>query len=162
MLPEFVTKLPLHALVVHFVVVLLPLAVLGSIVIAVWPKARERYGWLVVGVAAVATILVPVATNSGGKLKARIAATGNAAVDRHEHLGNLMIYWAVPLLVAVTALMVVHEVAKRRELSWTKLATWAAMVLTVGFAVVVGIHVYRVGDAGARAAWSYVYDQANK
>lgn len=162
MLPEFVTKLPLHALVVHFVVVLLPLAVLGSIVVAVWPKARERYGWLVVGVTAVATILVPVATNSGGKLKARIAPNGNAAVDRHEQLGNLMIYWAVPLLVFVTALMVVHEVAKRRELGWTKLATWAAMVLTVGFAVVVGIHVYRVGDAGARAAWSYVYDQANK
>lgn len=159
MLPEFVTGLPLHALVVHFVVVLLPLSVLGSIVIAVWPAARQRFGWLVVGVTAVATIMVPVATNSGGKLKARVAATGNAAVDRHEQLGNLMIYWAVPLLVAVTALMVVHEVAKRQELSWTKLATWGAMVLTVGFAVVVGIHVYRVGDAGSRAVWEYVQNQ---
>lgn len=159
MLPEFVTGLPLHALVVHFVVVLLPLSVLGSIVIAVWPAARQRFGWLVVGVTAVATILVPVATNSGGKLKARIAASGNAAVDRHEQLGNLMIYWAVALLVFVTALMVVHEVGRRQELNWTKYATLAAAALTVGFAVVAGIHVYRVGDAGARAVWDYVQNQ---
>jgi uncharacterized membrane protein YhaH (DUF805 family) len=134
-------------------VVLLPLAVLGSIVIAVWPKARERYGWLVVGVTAVATILVPVATNSGGKLKARIAATGNAAVNRHEQLGNLMIYFAVPLLVFVTALMVVHQWGDRLVANWTKLATIIAAVLTIGFAVAAGVHVYRVGEAGSRAVW---------
>jgi len=32
-------------------------------------------------------------------------------------------------------------------------------VLTVGFAVAAGIHVYRVGDAGARATWEFVKDQ---
>lgn len=156
-MPEFVTGLPLHTLIVHFVVVLLPLAVLGAIVIAVWPAARQRYGWLVVAVTAVATILVPVATNSGGKLKSRIGATD--AINHHENLGNLMIYFAIPLLVTVVALMVVHELGRRRQLSWTKLATVAVAVLTIGAAVAAGIHVYRVGDAGARATWGYVKDQ---
>jgi uncharacterized membrane protein len=159
-MPEFVTGLPLHVLVVHCVVVLLPLSVIGSIVVALWPAARRRFGWLVVAVAAVATVLVPVATNSGGKLKERVSAPDNqAAIDHHEELGNLMLWFALPFLVAVVALMVVHEVGRRQALGWTKLATVAAAVLTVGLAVTAGVHVYRVGDAGARATWEFVKDQ---
>jgi uncharacterized membrane protein len=159
-MPEFVTGLPLHALVVHFVVVLMLLAVLGSVAIALWPAARQRFGWLVVAVAAVATFLVPMATNSGGKLKARVSSGDNVvAIDRHEHLGNLMLYFAIPLLVFAAALMVVHEVGRRRRLGWTKLATVAAAVLTIGFAVAAGIHVCRVGDTGSRAVWEFVKDQ---
>jgi uncharacterized membrane protein len=80
------------------------------------------------------------------------------AVDHHQSLANMMIYFAIPLLVFVAALMVVHELRKRRELPLATLATVAVAVLTIGFAVAAGIHVYRVGDAGARAAWSGVKD----
>ncbi len=151
-MPEFVNGLPLHALVVHFVVVLLPLAVAGAIVIAVWPAARARFGWLVVAAAAVATILTPVATNSGGKLALRFPED-DQSIKTHEELGDLLIWFALPLLLAVTALMVVHEMNKRQPVSWAKLATIVAAVLTVGFAVAAGVHVYRVGDAGSRAVW---------
>ena len=157
-MPEFVNGLPLHPLVVHFVVVLLPLSVLGAIVIAVWPAMRERFGWLVVAAAAVATLLVPVATNSGGKLKARVGPD-NPRILRHEELGNQMIYWAIPLLVFVVALMVVHELSKRMEIRWAKLATIVIAVLTIGAGVGVGIHVYRVGDAGSRASYGDVKNQ---
>jgi uncharacterized membrane protein len=156
MLPEFVTGLPLHVLVVHFVVVLLPLTVAGAIVIAVWPAARQRYGWLVFGAAAVATVLVPVATESGDDLKNRIPT--NAQIEEHERLGDQLIYFTIPLLVAVAALMVVHDVGRRLVLSWTKVAMVAAAVLTIGLSVAAGIHVYRVGDAGSRAVWDYVED----
>lgn len=44
--------LPVHPLVVHAVVVLLPAAVLGTIAVAVRPAWRRRYGTLVVGVTA--------------------------------------------------------------------------------------------------------------
>ena len=159
-MPEFVNGLPLHTLVNHFVVVLLSLAVLGSIVIALWPAARQRFGWLVVGVAAVATALVPIATNSGGKLKPRVSTPDNLAlIDKHEQLGNLLLYFALALLAAVTALMVVHEVGRRQQPGWTKLAMIAAAVLTIGFAVAAGIHVFRVGEAGSRAVWDFVKDQ---
>ena len=157
MLPEYVSGLPLHVLVVHAVVVLLPLTVLGAVVIALWPAARARFGWLVVGVAAVATALVPVATNSGGKLYTRVPESDQ--IDQHEHLGNQMIYWALPLLVFVVALMVVHEMGRRRQVAWAKLATVAVAVVTVGLAVGAGIHVYRVGDAGSRSVWEFVKDQ---
>jgi uncharacterized membrane protein len=157
-MPEFVNGLPLHPLIVHFIVVLLPVSVLGSVVVALWPAARERYGWLVVAAAAVATLLVPIATNSGGKLKARVGPD-NPRILRHEELGNQMIYWAIPLLVLVAALMVVHELRKRQQLNWAKPALIAIAVLTIGAGVGAGIHVYRVGDAGSRASYGDVQNQ---
>jgi uncharacterized membrane protein len=160
-MPEFVNGLPLHPLMVHFVVVLIPLAVLGAIVIAVWPAARERFGWLVVAVAAVATLLVPFTTNAGAKLKARVGPD-NPQILRHEQLGNLVIYWAVPLLVLVTALMVVHELNKRQQLNWAKPVVMVVAVLTIGVGVGAGIHVYRVGDAGSRASYGGVINTPPK
>jgi uncharacterized membrane protein len=166
--PEFIDGLPVHPLVVHFVVVLITIAVLGSILAAVWPAVRRRYGWLAVAAAAVGTVLVPVATSSGDNLSTRFPP--NELITRHEELGDLMLWWALGLTVAVAALMVVHSRAERT----TKVAVGPAgaaqeetqpaakapalvgivlALVTVGVAVGAGIHVYRVGDAGARAVW---------
>jgi uncharacterized membrane protein len=166
--PEFIGGLPLHPLIVHFVVVLLPIAVLGSILTAVWPAVRRRFGWLAVAAAVIGTVLVPVATSSGDNLATRLPA--NDLITRHEELGNQMIWWALGLTVAVGALMVVHTRAERNvqvavgagedTAPQANKAPAVAMivlaVLTVGAAVGTGIHVYRVGDAGARAVWEGV------
>lgn len=167
-MPEFVNGLPLHALVVHGVVVLVPLAVLGAIVIAVWPWARRRIGWLVVGVAAVATALVPIATNSGEKLAGRLPE--NPLIEKHEELGELLVWFVLPLLVLVVALMLVDRAARvpvavdgpgadtaaRQAPAWTKIGLIVVAVLTVGSAVAAGVHVVRVGDAGSKAVWDGV------
>jgi uncharacterized membrane protein len=166
--PEFIGGLPLHPLIVHFVVVLLPIAVLGSVLTAVWPAVRRRFGWLAVAAAVIGTVLVPVATSSGDNLATRLPA--NDLITRHEELGNQMIWWALGLTVAVGALMVVHTRATRKTpvtvgagedtAPQANKAPAVAMivlaVLTVGVAVGTGIHVYRVGDAGARAVWEGV------
>lgn len=163
MVPEFVDGLPVHPLVVHFVVVLLILAVLGSVLVAVWPAVRRRFGWLVVAVAGVATLLCPVATDSGESLKLRFP--DEPLVEQHQELGDLLVWWALPLFLAVTALMLVHRQREKRASTagsdtensrpggWPMVATVVTAVLTVGLAVGTGIHTYRVGDAGARAVW---------
>jgi hypothetical protein len=166
--PEFIGGLPLHPLVVHFVVVLLPIAVLGSVLAAVWPAVRRRYGWLAFAAAAVGTVLVPVATSSGDNLATRLPA--NDLITEHQELGDQMIWWALGLTVAVGALMVVHtrvvekvpvsvgaaDDTEPRPEKAPALAMIVLAVLTVGVAVGTGIHVYRVGDAGARAVWEGV------
>ena len=50
---DTINGMPLHPLVVHGVVVLLPLAALGTIAIAVRPVWRRTYGHLVVATTAV-------------------------------------------------------------------------------------------------------------
>jgi uncharacterized membrane protein len=169
--PEFIGGLPVHPLLVHFTVVLIVLAVVGSVLTALWPAVRRRYGWLVFAVAVVGALLVPFTTTSGENLATRIPASPQIA--EHERLGDMLIYWAVGLAVAVGAVMVVHTTANRT--AEVKVAVGAAgaeheepqqeaarpapivMILvalvTVGVAVGAGIHVYRVGDAGARAVW---------
>jgi uncharacterized membrane protein len=178
--PEFIDGLPVHPLVIHFVVVLLVIAVLGGVLTAVWPAVRRRYGWLAFAAALVGTLLVPVATNSGENLAGRLPA--NDLITEHERLGDMMLWWAIGLTVALGALMVVHTMATRKATAKVPVAVGAAgaeaeqeetrqetkpqasalilmivlAVVTVGVAVGTGIHVYRVGDAGARAVWEGV------
>jgi len=171
--PEFIGGLPLHPLVVHFVVALLVIAPLGALLTALWPAVRRRFGWLAFAASAVATVLVPVATASGENLAGRVGVSPQVQI--HEDLAGLMIWWSLGLTVALGALMVVHTMAARKTTA--KVAVGAAgaadevhtqenktpallmivlAVLTVGAAVGTGIHVYRVGDAGARAVWEDV------
>ena len=51
-----INGIPLHPLVVHGIVVLLPLALLGTILIAVRPQWRRPYGPLVVAAALIAAV----------------------------------------------------------------------------------------------------------
>lgn len=144
---DLINGLPLHPLVVHAVVVLLPLAVLGTILIAVRPSWRLTYGPLVVAVAAVATALTPVATSSGEALEKRIGDPG-----RHAALGDQLIWFAIPLLVLSLALVLVEYLKGRGR----AFPAWVGMTLA-GLAIVASlacaVQVYRVGDSGARAAW---------
>lgn len=173
-MPEFIGGLPVHPLLVHFTVVLIVLAVGGAVLTAVWPAVRRRYGWLVVAAAVAGTVLVPFTTNSGENLATRVQAPG---VAEHQRLGDMMIWWALGLTVAVGALMVVHTMASRKATA--KVAVGAAgaetdeprqatkapalvmivlALVTVGVAVGAGIHIYRVGDSGSRAVWEGVQD----
>jgi uncharacterized membrane protein len=140
---DLVNGIPLHPLVVHAVVVLLPLAIVGTVALAVRRSWRETYGPLVVGLAAVATILVPVATSSGESLEKRVGDPG-----RHAALGDQLIWFALPLLVLVAALVVLDRRGRRHPRAVTVVA-----VLAVVASLTAGVQVYRVGDSGARAAW---------
>lgn len=140
---DLINGLPVHPLVVHAVVVLLPLAILGAIAIAVRPEWRTKYGVLVVAVAAVATALIPVATSSGEALEERVGNPGE-----HAELGDQLIWFSLPLLALLVALVWLG----RRPGTGRRLMQGVA-VATVVVALAAGVQVYRVGDSGARAAW---------
>ncbi len=149
---DLINGIPLHPLVVHAIVVLLPLAMLGTIAIAVRPPWRLRYGPLAVAAAALSVILIPLGTSSGEALESRVGDPG-----QHAQLGDQLIYFAVPLLVLSAALVwlewrqqrrVVGEPSRRLTTVVASLAVVAALASTV--------QVYRVGDSGARAAWADV------
>lgn len=156
---DLINGLPIHPLVVHAVVVLLPLACLGTLAIAVRPAWRERYGVLVVACAAVATALVPFATSSGEALEERVGDPG-----AHAEMGDQLIWFALPLL-ALSAILVwldrrarsqgVHDAGS--DAAGTRATGRHAINVVVALALVAAlaatVQVYRVGDSGARAAW---------
>lgn len=147
---DLVNGLPVHPLVVHAVVVLLPLACLGTVAIAVKQRWRERFGLLVLATTAVATALLPIATSSGEALEERVGDPG-----AHAALGDQLIWFTVPLLVLNAAL--VWSDRRRRspasDQGRQRTVTRGIAVLTVIAAAAASVQVYRVGDSGARAAW---------
>ncbi|MFG1649348.1 DUF2231 domain-containing protein [Micromonospora sp. NPDC049275] len=156
-MPDTVNGLPLHPLVVHAVVVLLPLAAIGVAALAVRPSWRGRYGWLVVLIAALATAAIPLATSSGEGLERRVGDPGE-----HAELGDTLLWFALPLLAAAVALVWLHrrgarpdgDVAGSRRLSGPVAVVIAVLAVVVAAANLV--QVYRVGDSGAKAVWGNV------
>lgn len=156
-MPAFISGIPLHPLVVHAVVVLVPLAVLGTLTIALWPAARRRYGWLVVVLTAVATACIPIATSSGEQLERRLVST--ELIRRHTHLGGQLLVFVVGLLVVTTALVWIDH-RHRRDVPGAAqngppaAITIVLVVLVVALGIVSGVQVVRIGDSGARAVWT--------
>ncbi|GII21838.1 DUF2231 domain-containing protein [Planosporangium mesophilum] len=157
--PDSINGLPLHPLVVHAVVVLLPLACLGVIAVALRSSWRARYGGIVVALATLATLAIPVATHSGEQLALKVGDPGQHAV-----LGDRLLWFALPLLVAAVALYVLgRRGARAGSESGGGAAVGGSSALTLAVAAVAVIvaganlvQVYRVGDSGARAVWQGV------
>ena len=170
--PTFVSGLPLHPLIVHAVVVLLPMAALGSVLIAVWPAVRPRWAWPVVVLTAIAVVTIPLATSTGEGLEHNLPRT--PALALHAELGDQLLVFAAPLLVCVFALAfldrrrrggvtparaagpgtVAAPVAASRR---TSIGVVVLAVLTVALSVVCAVQVFRIGDSGARAVWGEVH-----
>jgi hypothetical protein len=163
---DTINGLPLHALVVHVVVVLLPLAALCAIAIAVWPKWRQKYGIPVALLTVVAVAAVPVATHSGQNLLLRrnqLFGPGDdteaGLMEEHSKLGTQLLPWALVLGIAVVILVGMPLLLRQSSDSFGRQSTLvrgvgllAAVAVLVG-AVGSGVMVYRIGDKGAHAVW---------
>lgn len=144
-----INGLPAHPMLVHFIVVLAPLAAILAILCALWPAARQRLVWLVVALAAVNLALTPLAAEAGEWLEHQVEET--AALETHEHLGKTMIYVSIALLVAAILLAVSHVRSTRGKSSTTLSAIVSVLVVVVG--VGTAAQVYRIGDSGAESVW---------
>ncbi len=155
---DTIVGLPLHPLVVHAVVVLMPLAAMSVLVAAFWPRFRKWAGPLPLIASAIAAVLVPVATKSGNFFMTALKVDQNPDVLKHQALGEEMKYWAIGLVLAAAALYWWHLQIKpgdnkRLPAKWLVIAIMAVTVLA---AVGTLVHLVRVGDSGARAAWGFV------
>ena len=158
-MPTFIGGLPLHPLVVHATVVLVPLTVLGALVIVAWPAARRRYGSLVALAAVAAAVCTIVAEQTGEGLEHNLPH--DAAIEAHAQLGDSLKLWTIPLMVAVLAFVFVHRRADRRVPADGPGTTMAPAhpnrLVALGLAVIVAVlavgtavTVFRIGDSGAR------------
>lgn len=144
-----VLGLPLHPLVVHAAVVLLPLAAVGALILSVAPRWRERYGWLNFGFAVAAYAAALVARLSGLDLADRTGLRGTPAVAAHEAWGQ----WAPrPALLLAVGLLALLLLDRRKDRDGDALH-WAAVVLTVLAALATLVVVGVTGHLGATAVW---------
>jgi uncharacterized membrane protein len=148
--PDTVFGVPLHPLVNHAVIVLVPLAVLGTLLITVVPRWRSVYGWLVVALAAVAFASVPVATRSGRNLEASLEL-GGPALDKvleHQEMADRVI-WAVGVMFGLDLVLMLMHRAGRPTGQATLVAVLASIAGLVALVLVV-----LTGHLGAQAVWN--------
>ena len=143
--------LPLHPLVVHAVVVLVPLAALGGIVISAWTAARRRYGWLTVAFAAAAAGSTFVAQEAG-KAFAETFARKTAAIETHMSLGTSLLLWVIILFFGTLAVMIAQRLIDQQN-PQGRIALIVGGVITVVTAVVSIVQVVRIGHSGTTAVW---------
>lgn len=140
-----VLGLPAHPLLVHAVVVLVPLTAIGGVAAALIPGMRARVGWIVAAGAALNVVLVPLVTESGESLAARVPET--SLTETHAEMGEQLLPWVIALAIAFIGYMLSHRLGRR----------WVSGVLVAATAVAAlgaTAEVVLIGHSGARAAWA--------
>jgi uncharacterized membrane protein len=138
---DTIAGLPLHPLVVHAVVVLLPLMAVLTIVVAVRKNLRERYSWWVVAANVVIFLITLVAKESGEALQKSL---GGQIAQEHGELGDVLPWFALFLALASAATAVTQR---------NKALGPVAVVVSIIAAVAATVWTVRTGDSGARAVW---------
>ena len=154
---DTVGGLPLHALVLHVVVIAVPLATLLALLFA-YPRTRNWARWPL-AVVAVGTLGATFVTKeSGEELEQALGIKpGNPVGDliqKHQQLANqLLILVAVFTVVTVASSLLVSrlDVAPRRPPVAIEVGLPVLLVIA---SLVMSYWVYRVGDIGSRAVWN--------
>lgn len=177
-----VDGIPAHPLLVHAVVVLLPLAAAGGLVIAARAAWRRRFGVVVLAMTAVGVALVPLTTTTGQQLKDGLPES--PTIERHADLGATLLPFALAFGVAMLLLVIAGRLADREggaaerasgggtgpaDVAGTALArsgqevtrTWrrtaaVAAVLVALTGVATTVQVIRIGHSGSVAVWQGV------
>ncbi|GAA3222625.1 hypothetical protein GCM10017691_08880 [Pseudonocardia petroleophila] len=155
-----VAGLPLHPLIVHAVVVLLPLATVGTLAAAALPAWRRALAIPTLLVALAGAVAVPLASSSGWRLRSTMGG-GSPLVAEHAARASFLL----PAAVLFVALLAAVVFADRRvpvaagghagpaPASASRLAAGLAVAAAVVGVVVTALVVW-IGHAGASAVWS--------
>lgn len=167
---DTVFGLPVHPLIVHATVVIVPTAALSVALAAVWSRFRAWAGYGPLLLSGLAVILTPLSSASGEELEHSIASSELA--ERHAELGEGLLLPVLVLAAAAAALYWVHlreraentDSGRRRALAERTGGPGRpglAVLIAIGVVATIGVlgtvvQVARIGHSGAEAAWSDV------
>ncbi|KQX07135.1 MULTISPECIES: DUF2231 domain-containing protein [unclassified Leifsonia] len=149
--------LPLHILLVHAVVIVVPVAAIVVLLAAVWPRARRWLGLATPILGVLAAALVYVAKEAGEWLKDRLP--DSPLIQEHAELGDTLLPWAIALAVLSIAVYFWYLVIGRRaddSAPSPAVRRIVAIILAVAAVVVVPAGIITtviIGESGSRAVW---------
>lgn len=148
-------SLPLHPLLVHVPVVLVPLLAVGTVGLAVRRSWLERFGVLAAGLAVVAAVGTLLASQSGEDLQESVRRT--AAVRAHTELGDQAKVVVAAFLLTLFVWIALDWWWKRRGADRAParagLVGRGLMVASLAFGALATVWVFRAGHSGATAVW---------
>lgn len=155
--PFSVNGLPLHVLIVHLTVVLVPVTALAVLLVALWPEARRRLGVVLALMGIVVIGLVPLTTTAGQWLKDRVF--GTPLIETHAAFGNALWPWSLALGLLAVATWLWYFVTSRRARADTapgagrRVVGVVLAVLALGIGGMATYQTVLAGESGSRAVW---------
>lgn len=148
------SSLPLHPLVVHVPVLVLPVAAVCTLIVVAKPSLIRKWGAALTVLSAVGLGGAFLATQTGEELEESLREGGekiSETLHDHAELGEQARTLAFGLLVVVAAMWLLS----RKEYSWMR--PWMIPVLrvaAVAVAAAVTYITYRTGHTGASSVWN--------
>lgn len=139
--------LPLHPLIIHAVVVLVPLSALGVILLLVLPRFAPTFSPLILILLIASTVAGFIAENSGQALSNRVGYPGDHA-EQGERLAKLILLFT---LLYITWFVIYRKRIKFK--SADKLLKNSLSVLLLLAAIASTTLTFIVGHSGAKASW---------
>ena len=126
---DSINGVPIHALIVHVAIVLIPLSAIGAILIAARPKALRFFGVKTVIAAAVGVVAGVISKTSGQNLCQRVGWP-----QEHVDYGNIFPIAAVAfLLLLVVFWLIARGVPLNRERPlWLKVVGATLILVAIG------------------------------
>lgn len=146
---DLIFGLPVHPLVVHGAVVLMPLVAIAGLVMSYWPSFSRRYGGLTVIVAGIAQVAMFVAKASGEPLQKRL----DMRVVRHADFGQIAPFLTLPLVVLIFLRWRMDRSGAQTGSPQVRRMLSVALFLSSILALVI---VYLTGHSGAEAVWGSI------
>jgi len=150
--------LPVHPLLVHATVVVVPLAVVLVVLAVLVPRFRKWAGPLPAGTALVALVLTPLSTATGEDLEHDVPET--RLIEEHAHLGDQLLPLTLGLFVLAAAFWWLTRGQEAERVTTPRRLVAMVGAVAVLAAIGTGVQVVRIGHSGAKAAWSGVGSSA--
>lgn len=145
-LPEEVWGLPLHPLVIHAVVVLVPLTAVGALLMALRPRFSKRFGVIVVIGAFLSAVSAFLAKESGENLAGTRPVSGE-----HVMAGDVVPLPVLGFAVLLTVFWLFDRgvPGNRSRPVWLKALAVAVVIAAIACTYLV----IRAGHTGALSVW---------
>ncbi|GAA3525335.1 hypothetical protein GCM10022234_22930 [Aeromicrobium panaciterrae] len=149
-MPNDFYGLPLHPLIVHATVVMIPLAAMTVLLAVLWPGFATWAGPMPAILSLIGLVLVPLSTSTGETLERHVAHS--ALLDKHTRLADGLLPWMIALLVVSLISYVIHRKGASGRMMRRSIRA-AVAVLAVAAVAGTTVQVALIGHSGAKAAW---------
>ena len=141
--------LPLHPLLVHGAVVLVPLVAIGALVMSYLPSFSRRHGKIILGLAIIAQISVFLAKISGEAFEDIL----NKSVEKHAELGEIAPFVTIPMVVLIYLRWRMDRAGSTFGSVVIRRLTSVALVIA---SLVSIVFIFLVGHSGAESVWGWI------
>jgi hypothetical protein len=144
-----VAGLPLHPLVIHASIVLIPLVAIGALVMSYLPSFSRRYGKMILVIALFAQVSLFLAKVTGEAFEEIL----DKDMGNHAELGEIAPFITLPMVALIYLRWRLDRSGATVGSVWVRRLTSLALILASLASIAV---IVLVGHSGAESVWGWI------